>query len=396
MTESELLKLRGSISAIDQELIQIFAKRRQLSLKVAEAKYKANRDIRDFEQEKNLLTNLTKEGLDSGIPVNTTLSLFHNIIEDSVRAQYDYFLEQELNSPNKKIHVALLGEKDSYSHIATENHFSRKLHNVRLTHCSSFIEIFQHVSNDSVDIGLVPIENTTSGNITEVFDLLLEYDLNIIGEEKLKVKHCLIATHNASLDKITDVYSHPQAIAQCKSFFSENPRINSHYRSSTSSAMKMIDEYQNPQLAAIGSEQAAQRYGLKVLKYGINNYQENYTRFLLISKSPITVPEKVPAKTSIVINTEQKAGALVECLLILKEHQINMTKLESRPIPTQPWKEMFYIDFEGNIKDSNVDSALMKLTAVAHHIKVIGCYPKHDIIATKLDVEHIKHQEKTA
>ncbi|NVK21563.1 MAG: prephenate dehydratase [Kangiellaceae bacterium] len=387
----QLQELRQKIGELDSELLAIFAKRRQLSQQVAENKYAHNRNIRDHEQEKRLLEVLTQQGLKIGIPENTTLSLFHNIIEDSVRSQYDYFLKQA-NRYRKSIDIALLGEAHSYSHMAAQNHFTNTVQSLNTTFCSSFMDVFKQVADGHVELGLVPIENTTSGNIIEVFDLLIEHDLKIVGEEKLKVKHCLIGTHNATLESIKDVYSHPQAIAQCKNFFSRNPKINSHYRNSTSSALSMVKEYQNPSIAAIASEMAAQKSGLKIIDYGINNYQENYTRFLLISRTDIQVPKTVPAKTSILLHTHQETGSLLECLHVLKQHKVNMSKLESRPIPTKPWQEMFYIDFDGNISHANIQKVLEKLAAVTTHLQVLGCYPKHDVIATHLNSDSINYK----
>lgn len=393
MNKVNLDNLRQTIGALDQELLSIFAKRRQLSVQVAENKYSSDKAIRDQAQEKNLLTNLVLKGEELGIDASSTLSLFHNIIEDSVRTQYDYFLSKNSETSNQVVQVALLGEPESYSHIAARNHYSTKLNKLEAIHCKSFLEIFSKVASQEVAIGFVPIENTTSGNITEIHDLLVEFDLKIIGEEKLKVKHCLVATEASSMESLKDVYSHPQAIAQCKDFFNKHPKIQSHYRSSSSSAIKLVEEYQNPAIGAIASELAAEKSGLKVLQYGINNYQENYTRFLLISKKTIQVADKIPAKTSIIIQTTQKVGSLVDCLQILKNNRINMTKLESRPIANKPWQEMFYIDFEGNLTDMQVDKALHELKAQTSKLIILGCYPQHDILATKLDTHVLSNAD---
>lgn len=389
---NNLAQLREAIGDLDLKILKSFAQRRQLSLQVAAFKLANNAKIRDESQEKKLLTKLIDKGKEFGITPNTTLTLFHSIIEDSVRGQYDYFLQQQQINGQLQVKVAVLGEPDSYSYIALKNHFSTKKQQLETIHCNSFLQIFKEVSNDTAELGIVPIENTTSGNITEIYDLLSEYQLNIVGEEKLKVRHCLIGTQQSSIESLRDVYSHPQAIAQCKSFFLENPHIQSHFRSSSSSAIKLIAEYQNPTIGAIASEQAAEQSGLKVLSYAINNYQENYTRFLLIAKHNIDVPSAVPAKTTVSMDTGQKAGALLDCLQVFKKYQINMSKLESRPIPTQPWHERFYVDLEGNISDEKLSQALNELKQVANQIQLLGCYPKHDVIATKLDLNTINHK----
>lgn len=389
--ETDLMQLREAITRLDSELLRTFAQRRQLSLQVAAYKLANNGKIRDEAREKKLLTRLVEKGLEFGIAPTTTLTLFHNIIEDSVRSQYDYFIEQTKEQGLNAVKVAVLGEPESYSHIALNNHFSTKKQQLETIHCHSFVQIFKEVDNGSVDMGIVPIENTTSGNITEIYDLLTEHHLKIVGEEKLKVRHCLVGTEQASIETLRDVYSHPQAIAQCKNFFLEHPYLKSHFRTSSSSAIKLVAEYQNPSIGAIASEQAAEQSGLKVLSYAINNYQENYTRFLLIAKQNLKVPPAIPAKTTIALETGQEPGALLNCLQILKNNQINMSKLESRPIPTQPWHERFYIDLEGNTSDSNLSKALLELEQVANNLHCLGCYAKHDVVATKLDTSTIKH-----
>lgn len=398
-SDSELPKglnaLRDSIGQLDEELLKIFAQRRQLSLAVAANKLAENRKVRDLAQEKNLLSSLTSKGLELGIDPSVTLSLFHNIIEDSVRSQYDFFLENTSAEELEPLKLAVLGEPESYSHLAAQQHFATKKRNFSPLHCPSFMAIFKAIDSDQADVGIVPIENTTSGNITEVYDLLLQHQLNIVGEEKLKVKHCLVATPGATIESLKDVYSHPQAIAQCKNFFIDNPHINSHFRSSSSSALQLVKEYQNPSIAAIASEQAAESSGLEVLSYGINNFQENYTRFLLVSKKTIKVPAAIPAKTTLTLQTPQKPGALLDCLQVLKSHGINMSKLESRPIPTKPWQELFYIDFEGNSSDLTIEKALMELKQIASEVTVLGSYPRHDILATKLDNHALSNEFNT-
>lgn len=381
----QLDDLRQSIGKLDEDLLRIFAERRKLSLKVATNKLATGKKVRDQAQEKNLLSNLTKQGQALGIEPSVTLSLFHNIIEDSVRSQYDFFLENRSQESLEPVTLAVLGEPESYSHIAAQQHFATKKRRFTLEFCPNFLSIFKTIENKQANMGIVPIENTTAGNITEVYDLLLQYQLKIVGEEKLKVKHCLVAPKGASLESIKDVYSHPQAIAQCKSFFNQNPQISSHFRSSTSSALKLVAEYQNPSIAAIASEQAAESSGLEVLSYAINNYQENYTRFLLIANQEVSVPSSVPAKTTLTLQTPQKPGALLDCLQVFKSHGINMTKLESRPIPTKPWQELFYIDFEGNANDATIKTAINELKTVSAEVCVLGTYPLHDILATKLD-----------
>lgn len=385
MSNKELEALRKSINELDKSLLELFSKRRQLSLEVAKYKYDNALDIRDQTQEQKLLTQLLSSAKALGLDTSSTLSLFHNIIEDSLRTQYDFFLAQESKSETSQI--ALLGDSSSYSAIAARNHFSTKAQECKPVYFNSFQQIFEAVKAGKCDFGLIPIENTSSGNIPEIHDLIRDYDIYIVGEEKLRVKHCLIGLEQATLESIKDVYSHPQALLQSKEFLQEHPNMKTHLRSSTSAAIKLVEEYQNPAIAAIASEEAALNSGLKIIQDGINQYEQNFTRFILIANDMLSVPKKVPAKTSLMLTTQQQAGSLADCLLILKQQNINMTKIESRPIVGKAWKERFYLDIEGNIDDYEISKAVHQLELMANDLKVLGCYPQHDILATKLDMQ---------
>ncbi len=385
MSNEPLISLRKSINEIDKKLLRLFAERRSISLQVAESKYQNAMEIRDQGQEQRLLKQLLSDAKELGLDTSTTLGLFHGIIEDSIRTQYDYFLEKD-SATNGTIQLALLGDDTSYSAIAAGNHFSTKSQKYQAKFYNNFQSIFQAVANGDCNYALVPIENTSSGNIPEIHDLILDYQVKVIGEEKLRVKHCLIGLENATLESVREVYSHPQALIQSKEFLNKNSHINTHFRSSTSSALKLVEEYNNPKIAAIASEEAALSSGLQILANGINSFKDNFTRFILISKSSVKVPEKIPAKTSLLLVTKQQAGSLAECLSIISHSNINMTKIESRPITNKPWQERFYIDIEGNLASPEIQEAIHKLEVAASDLDIIGCYPMHDILATNLDI----------
>ncbi|MRX27122.1 bifunctional chorismate mutase/prephenate dehydratase [Kangiella sp. HZ709] len=384
MDNQQLLMLREAIGKLDKSLLDLFAQRRALSLQVAEEKYSKKMSIRDQAQEQKLLKRLLGDAKLLGLDTSTTLSLFHKILDDSVRTQYDYFLAQETDfKVDGKL--AVLGSKTSYSAIAARNHFSTKPYSYELHYFDNFQTIFSAIKNGDCDYGIIPIENTFSGNIPEIHDLIREFEVKVIGEEKLRVKHCLIGLAGAQLKDITDVYSHPQAIIQSKDFLTEYSHLNAHMRNSTSSALKFIEGQKQKSLAAIASEEAALDSDLQIIANGINNYQDNFTRFILIAKAAIRIPEAVPAKTSILITTQQQAGSLADCLNILKQYQINITKIESRPIIGKPWQERFYIDFEGNSESMKVKKAIHELELMTHDLLILGCYPLHDISATNLE-----------
>jgi chorismate mutase/prephenate dehydratase len=189
---------------------------------------------------------------------------------------------------------------------------------------------------------------------------------------------------NTSIDKIKTLYAHPQVFTQCSHFLAELGNVEVKTMDSTSSAMLTVSELKRDDVAAIGSEAGGNLYGLMAIKSNLANQKENHSRFIVVARNPVVVPLQVPAKTTLVMSTIQKPGALVEALLVLRENSINMTKLESRPIPGNPWEEMFYIDVEGNVEDGPVQNALDALRGITRYIKVLGCYPSEEISPTKV------------
>ena len=173
---------------------------------------------------------------------------------------------------------------------------------------------------------------------------------------------------------------------QCRVFIENMDGVTTVPCDSTSAAMQLVSESDASDIAAIGSIEGGKTYGLKAIVQSLANQQENHTRFIVVSRKPVKVPIQIPAKTTLVMSTIQKPGALVDALVVLKENQINMTKLESRPITGNPWEEMFYLDIEGNIEDGPMQKALEELQAITRYLKVLGCYPSEDITHTKVPV----------
>jgi chorismate mutase/prephenate dehydratase len=280
--------------------------------------------------------------------------------------------------------VAFLGDKGSYSYLATQKYFSRRPGELLEIGCQSFAEIIHKVESTEADYAVLPIENTTSGSINEVYDQLQHTQLSVIGELTHPIRHTLLVGANTSIDKIKTLYAHPQVFTQCSHFLAELGNVEVKTMDSTSSAMLTVSELKRDDVAAIGSEAGGNLYGLMAIKSNLANQKENHSRFIVVARNPVVVPLQVPAKTTLVMSTIQKPGALVEALLVLRENSINMTKLESRPIPGNPWEEMFYIDVEGNVEDGPVQNALAALRGITRYIKVLGCYPSEEISPTKV------------
>jgi chorismate mutase/prephenate dehydratase len=212
-----------------------------------------------------------------------------------------------------------------------------------------------------------------------VYDLLLNSNVAIVGEKKFLVQHCLVGREDVPVSHLKRIYCSPLAVAECSAFLSDIPDCSVEFCNDSARAVKKLQEDNNKLHAAVASEEAAEMFGLTIIKRNIGNQEANFTRYIIVAKNQAAVDPRIPAKTSIVIHTLNKPGALVEALLVFRERGINLTKLESRPIPTNSWEEMFYVDFLGNVADINVKAALADLTKGVRFTKVLGCYPACDI-----------------
>ncbi|GHF83626.1 bifunctional chorismate mutase/prephenate dehydratase [Thalassotalea marina] len=383
--ELDLNVIREHISKLDQELLTLFAKRRSLTLNVAKSKAHQVRPVRDQQREQELLVRLIKQGKELGLDAHYVTSVFQTIIEDSVLNQQAYL--QTLANPNIEmptVSVAFLGAKGSYSYLASHRYFSRRAEHIIEYGCQSFADILQQVESGHVDYGMLPIENTSSGSINEVYDLLQHTNLSIVGEITQPIEHCLLTAVNTNLSQIKTIYAHGQPFTQCSNFLDKQGDMRIEYCESTAEAMAKVYELQDPTVAVIGSEEGGSLYQLHALEKSIANQTENHSRFILVARKPVDVAEQIPAKTTIILATGQKPGALVECLVVLKNKGINMCKLESRPIQGRPWEEMFYIDVEANLKQIVMQEAIRELNGITNFIKVLGCYPIEHINPTSV------------
>lgn len=380
-----LNELREKISSLDTQLIKLLAERQQLTNQVAEAKITHQIPVRDQKREEQLLLRLIKQGQQYQLDSHYVTRLFHLIIEDSVLNQQTMLAEHANPGINLSLNrVAFLGDKGSYSYLATQKYFSRRPGELMEMGCKSFSEIIQKVESNQADYAVLPIENTTSGSINDVYDQLQHTSLSIIGELTHPIKHALLVSGDVDMSQITTLYAHPQVFSQCSHFLADLGNIEVKPCDSTSAAMMLIAEQKSSTVAAIGSEAGGALYGLTAIRSNLANQKENHSRFIVVARQAVKVPLQVPAKTTLVISTLQKPGALVETLLVLKQQQINMTKLESRPITGNPWEEMFYLDVDANIDDGPMQQALEDLQASTRYCKVLGCYPSEEISPTKI------------
>ena len=381
MTTNPLLPLRDKINRLDQKLIEILAERRQVSTEVIQTKIAANIPLRDLARERSLIKALIEQGKQYNLDDILIKRLYQIIIEDSVLLQQKLLQEKLNQGAISSANIAFLGPKGSYSHSAARRYASTHFDQLTESSCSTFKDVFEKIESKVVDYGILPIENSSSGSINEVYDLLQKTNLHIIGELSLPIDHCILAIPSAKLEQIDTIYSHPQPFQQCSNFLENYPHWKIVYCDSTSSAMETVAKLNQPNIAAMGNKDGGELYGLQVLEHNFANQKENITRFIVLARDPIEVSEQIPAKTTILMKTGQQAGALVDALSVLRNHNIVMTKLESRPIHGTPWEEMFYIDLQGNVHDYEMQVALKELAAITLYTKVLGCYPSDSITA---------------
>jgi prephenate dehydratase len=267
--------------------------------------------------------------------------------------------------------VAFQGERGAYSEIAARSFFGEK---VRLRPCESFDMVFKSVESGKVNCGVIPIENSQAGSIHQNYDLLLKHRLQIVGELNLRVVHNLIANPGATLSSIRRVFSHPQALMQCQSNTARLMKAEIIPAYDTAGSVKKIKEERLMDAAAIASDLAASLYGMKILKRQIQDNPENFTRFLVLRRKT-SLPTGAN-KTSIVFSVKNTPGALFRSLSVFALRDIDLYKIESRPLHGKPWEYFFYIDFAGSLKDQNCRNAVTHLGEIATFMKILGSYPR--------------------
>lgn len=270
-----------------------------------------------------------------------------------------------------RVRVAFQGERGAFSEQAGYAFFGDRMIPIPFR---SFDEVFKSVRKGEVDYGVIPIENSLYGSIHQNYDLLQRYNVYIVGEVKLRIRHYLLANYGVKMSDVKKIYSHPQALAQCEAFLKKLKDVEIIPTYDTAGSAKMIKEKRIFDGAAIAGKQAGKYYGLKVLKSGIENHEKNFTRFLVLSRRKI-IARKNP-KTSIIFTTKNIPGALFSALGIFAYRYINLLKIESRPIIGQPWRYMFYLDFEGSIEDEVCADAIRELKRTTQYYKFLGTYEK--------------------
>ncbi len=362
------------IDAVDRRILELLAQRRRLASDIAAEKIRSNLPFHDAEREAILMSNRVAAAKAIALDPEVVVRLWEQILEDSLRLQLS--LVQEERAPEVST-VAFQGVAGAYSHVAARRLFGDD--GVEFIGLTTFADALAEVEKGRADVAVLPVENTTSGTIVEVYDLLIARDLAVTGEVKLPVSHRLLGVAGADLEQIRTVLAHPQTILQCSEFVGGLVGVNIAYSWDTAGAAKQVRELGDPTVAAIAGEEAAQAHGLIVLHPSITDRPDNYTRFLAVSSRPIEVDFRVPAKTTVVLSVGNEPGSLLGILEEFGRQGISLVKLESRPNSDDPWEETFIVDIEGNRDQEAVSTALDAVGRKARFMRVLGTYPSSDL-----------------
>ena len=269
------------------------------------------------------------------------------------------------------LRAAFQGERGAYSEAAAIHFFKEGAQTIPYP---TFYEVLESTEQSKSDYAILPIENSLEGSVGESYDLLLTTKLNVVGEIYYRIKHCLIGFD--SLEKIDTVYSHPQALGQCRKFIQEH-KLKPIPTYDTAGSVKILLELKKNNLACIASKKAAEIYGVPVIREGIEDNMNNYTRFLILANKKQEKTSK--DKTSIIFSIKHVPGALYSILENFNANKINLTKIESRPTKSTPWEYNFYVDFEGNLEDSYVQKMFEEIKHHTLFLKILGSYQRAEL-----------------
>ena len=373
----DLDQLRGALDRVDGQLVESLSERLDTVAQIARLKAEGLPFLRDHDREAELLARIEGWARELGLDQFRTQEIFREIIAMSLKSQEEELLKRERVERSAKAAtlVAYQGEPGSYSHIAARKYFASRADSMDFIGQPSFEMALRAAERGDAGCAFLPIENTTAGSINQTYDLLRQTELRVVGEEILHVRHCLLGLEGAAVGGLRRILSHPQALVQCARFIASLDGVEPVAAADTAAAAHAVSRTEDPTRAAIASEEAAELYGLSVLERGIADQVENWTRFVVISGLEIELDPRIPSKTSLVFITAHHQGALANCLNVLAEHGVNLTKLESRPVPRRPWEYMFYLDLEGSIQDESTSLAVAELRRECPYLRVLGSYP---------------------
>lgn len=373
----DLQEIRQQLDVMDSTILELFEKRMKLTEEVAKYKIEHNKNVLDRSREKEKLEKLRSLCQDKENELYA-VELFKQIIAYSRINQYKIlaannmpamfpFMESEIKKEN--VRVVYQGVEGAYSHAATIQYFGE---GVDASHVPTFADAMKAISAGSADYAMLPIENSAAGAVSDVYDLLVHYDNYIVGETFVDVKHVLLGQEDAELDDIEVVYSHQQGLSQCSRFISEHSNWKTVAKANTAMSAKAVCEMKDKKVAAIASSYAGKLYGLKELATDITNNDTNTTRFIIVTSKKVYA--KKAQKISICFEVSHESGSLYTMLSHFMFNNLNMSKIESRPIPGRSWEYRFFLDFEGNLSDIRVIDALRGVIEESNFFRILGNY----------------------
>lgn len=371
MSGTDLAALRTQLDEIDAGLVELIARRYDVVAGISAAKAGSDAPVRDAGRERQVLDAVAAAAAEHGISEELVRRIFREIIAHSVDRQ----VAELLGTSARPITVAYQGVPHAYSHLAAQKYAGGRGWSASYEGHPSFAAVLDALVDERVDVAVLPVENTTAGSINQVYDLLQTRPLHVVGEETWRVDHVLAAREQVDVATLRRVLSHPQGLEQCAAFLRARPEAVPTTVFDTAEAMRQVAQHDGLDWAAIGSAEAAEAYGLVVLRRGIADQAENYTRFLVLAREPVAVGPRVACKTSVVLVTRHEEGALLRCLDLLARSEHSMTKLESRPRPGKPFEYLFFLDFEGNVADGRTRQVVEDLRRTALSLKLLGSYP---------------------
>lgn len=380
----DLQQCRAEIDRLDRQIVALFEERMAVCREVGAYKVAHHLPVLDEERERQVLKAKAELLQDADLRPQV-IALFETIMAGSRSLQRRMVTETDpakagdleayqamrhwSGQPLTEQRVLYQGQPGAYCEEAAMGFFGDDCQRMNL---KTWDGVFRGVKEGFGDFGVVPIENSSTGSINDVFDLLGQFGCYIVGEQIVPVRHCLVALPDTSMDTITDVYSHAQGFAQCRPFLGEHPKWEHHEMVNTAVAAKFVAESSDRTKAAIASRRAAELYGLQILQSSINENVRNYTRFLIVAAEP-RFPEDAN-KISVRFTIPHREGSLCRILQIFAQAGLNLEKLESRPVPESRWEYSFYADFTGNIRREEMDRGIRELIDAASSFRILGNY----------------------
>ena len=371
----ELLEdYRVEIDKIDKEMTKLLEKRMNVAKAISKYKMENNMQIFHPDREKMVIEK-NKGYLENKEYEELVESFYDNLMYLSrLVQQKEIYPENKIytkpyKNDRENLVVGYQGVAGSFGNEAMLKYFK----NIKEAKSyEKFEEVFKAVESGEIEYGILPVENSSTGGIGTVEDLLKEYNLYIVGEECIKISQNLVGIKGATVDDIKEVYSHPQGFEQSTKFFDKHKNYNLIPYSNTAISAKLVSDLKDKSKAAIASERAAKLYDLKIIKKDVNDLKNNYTRFIVIGRD--LECDETCDKVSILFSIEDTSGGLYNLIRDIKEFCLNMSKIESRPNRNNPWNYIFFVDFDGNLFDENIKQAVNVIARNSKYFKLLGCY----------------------